>query len=212
MFSGRPASAPENPMNALVLAFALAPGPLDPEAPLPRNLADEVVPLRAGSGDAGSEIFVGVRFGTVEAVDAEDAGLLAGFEWRIHILPWLSVDGTIDAQSTQEIEQLPQAEFYQVPVTWSFLLHPPVDLGPLRLHGVVGGGFTVTHVSGVSELNSTDLNLLGCLGGGLELRLSPRILLAVDARYVWAHSPAEVDEFDADWVQVTAGLLFKLPV
>ena len=190
-------------MIALAFALGLALGP--GEDRLPRSLSDEET----------TSVFVGLHLGAADAVDGGDPGLLAGFEWRMHILPWLAVGGGVDFLGKQDIETISGGHFLQVPFTWSILLSPPIDLGIFRPYAVAGGGFTITDVKGeigqIVALNSTDLNLLYEAGFGLEIRLGPNLLLDVNARYVWAHDPPQAVGFGTDWRQVTVGILVKLP-
>jgi len=191
---------------ALLLGLALGPGDLE-EDPLPRSLSESTV------GD-GTAVFVGLHLGVADAVDGDNPGLLAGFEWRIHMLPWLGMGGGVDFLTKEDIEGASGGHFFQIPVTWSVLLYPPVDLGAFRPYGLAGGGLTITDISGLSfqnvSLNSTDVNLLYYAGLGVEVTLSPNVLLDLNARFVWAHDPPGVAGFDADWRQITLGVLVKL--
>jgi opacity protein-like surface antigen len=190
-------------MIALAFALGLALGP--GEDRLPRSLAEEET----------TAVFVGLHLGGADAVDGGDPGLLVGLEWRMHILPWLGVAGGIDFLGKEDIETISGGHFIQVPFTWSFLLSPPIDLGVFRPYGMVGGGFTITDVSGEiglgTVLDSTDFNLLYHVGFGVEIALGPNLLLDVNARYVWAHDPPHAVGFDTDWRQATVGILVKLP-
>jgi opacity protein-like surface antigen len=49
------------------------------------------------------------------------------------------------------------------------------------------------------------------VGLGTEFRLGPNLMLDAGVRYVWAHDPPTDVHFNADWKQVTVGLLYKLP-
>lgn len=197
-------------MNVFVLAVALALGPADPEDRLPRSLSDAFV--QTGDFPVGEEhaVLAGIHFGSADGVDAEDPCFVAGFEWRIHILSWLSAGASLDYQSPQKIEDVPGAHIFQIPVQWSVLLSPPIDLGPFRPYGLVGGGFTITHISGSAARLGTDLNFLGVLGFGLEVALGPNVVLDANVRYVWSQDPANTADFSADWAQVTVGVLVKL--
>jgi hypothetical protein len=203
-------------MNALALALGLALGPGDfEEDRLPRSLSESTALAAEASADEQTSVWVGLHLGAAHALDGVHPGVLVGFEWRIHILPWLGASGGVDFLSKEEIDTPSGGHFFQVPFTWSVLLSPPIDLGPFRPYGVAGGGATITDVSGPSKLNtnehSTDLNLLYYVGLGVELQLGPNVMLVADARYVWAHDPPGALGFDADWRQITFGVLVKLP-
>jgi opacity protein-like surface antigen len=203
-------------MNALALVLGLVLGPEGlGEESLPRSLS-EPAPLQAEApAERETSVWVGLHLGAAEAIDGTDPGFLVGFEWRMHILPWLGVTGGVDFLSKEEIDTITGGHFFQIPFTWSVLLYPPVDLGPFRPYGLAGGGLTITDVSGQTNqnpnLNSTDVNLMYFVGLGLEFKLTPNVLLDVGARYVWAHDPPGAVGFSADWRQITLGVLVKLP-
>jgi hypothetical protein len=198
-------------MNALALALALALGPEDvEEVRLPRSLSESFVPPVAARGKEEHEILLGGHLGVARAGDGDGPSFVAGFEWRIHILPWLGAGGSVDYQTKQQVDGIPGADFFQVPFMWSVLLYPPLDLGPLRLYGLAGFGFTITSVTGPAVRNNTDLNFLGSLGFGAELELATDVFLDAHACYIWAQDPPNTGKFSADWTQVTVGLLFKM--
>jgi opacity protein-like surface antigen len=203
-------------MNALALVLGLILGPEGfEEDRLPRSLSETILPPATASAEEETSVWVGLHLGAADAVDARSPGLIAGFEWRIHILTWLGAGGGVDFLSKEEIDSSTGGHFFQVPFTWSVLLYSPLDLGMFRPYGLVGGGFTITNVSGLSSqtvnLNSTDLNVLYYVGLGVEFTLGPNVLLDASVRYVWAHGPPRTPGFDADWRQITLGVLVKLP-
>jgi opacity protein-like surface antigen len=203
-------------MNALALILGLALGPGDLEEDrLPRSLIESALPPAPASDDEETSVWVGVHLGAAHADEGAHASLLVGWEWRFHFLPWLGAAGGVDFLSKEKVDTFSGGHFFQIPFTWSVLLSPPVDLGIFRPYGVIGGGLTITDVSGLTnqnaEVNSTDLNLLYYLGFGLEVNLGPNILLDAGARYVWAHDPPGAVGFGADWRQITVGVFVKLP-
>lgn len=202
-------------MNAFVLVLGLALGPEGfEEDRLPRSLS-ESMDLPDAEDVAGTSVWVGLHLGAADAVDGDHPGFLVGFEWRVHILPWLGASGGVDFLSKEQIDSISGGHFFQVPFTWTVLLYPPVDLGIFRPYALAGGGLTITDVSGQTgqnpNLNSTDVNLLYYVGLGMEFKVASNVLLDVDARYVWAHDPPGAVGFGADWRQITVGVLVKLP-
>lgn len=198
-------------MNALALALALAWGPPDFEDDrLPRSLSESFVLPVAASIKEEHEVLVGLHGGAALGVDGAQTAGVAGFDWRIDILPWLGAAGSIDFLSKEPLK-LPGAEVYQIPLMWCFLLYPPIDLGPFRPYGLAGFGFTITDLSGGAVRNSIDINLLGCAGFGLEIELTSNVLFDASVRYVWAKAPPGTGDYNADWRQCTAGVLVKLP-
>ncbi len=195
-------------MNALALVLLLATGPGDfEEDRLPRSLS-ESLDLPA---EAGHAVLVGVHFGSADAVDGKSPSFLAGFEWRIHILPWLAAGGGIDYQTKEEMDNGSGAHYMQIPLMWSVLLYPPLDLGPFRPYGLAGTGFTITDISGSPDRDTTDVNLLYFVGLGVEIELASNVLVDANVRTVWAKDPPSTAGFNADWKQFTVGLLVKLP-
>jgi len=198
-------------MNALALALALAWGPTDAdEDRLPRSLSESYVLPVAAPDEVSHEILLGGHLGVVDAVDGDGPGLVSGFEWRIHILPWLGACGSVDYQSKQQIDQATGNHFFQIPLMWSLLFYAPLDLGRLRPYGQAGTGFTITNVSGSFAHSGTDVNLLGFLGVGAEFELASNVWLDANARFVSAQAPPGTGSYNADWMQFTIGVFFKL--
>jgi opacity protein-like surface antigen len=198
-------------MNALVLALSLALGPGGfEEDRLPRSLSESVYPPVAAPAGEDHEVLVGIHLGAASSADGGTPSFVAGFEWRIHILPWLGALGTVDYLTKEQADNLLGADVLQVPFMWSVLLYPPIDLGPFRPYGQAGVGFTITDVSGVHSLDSTDINLLYSLGFGVEFKLGSSLLLNADVRYIWGNDPPGPVRLSGDWKQVTVGLLYKL--
>ena len=199
-------------MNALVLALGLAAGPGGfEEDRLPRSLSESFDRPVEAPADAGHAVLVGIHLGSADAIDGKSPSFLAGFEWRIHILPWLAAGGGVDYQTKERVDNISGASFLQVPFMWSVLLYPPLDLGPFRPYGQAGTGLTITDISGLPSRNSTDANLLYFVGLGVEVELGSTVLVDVNVRYVWAKDPPSTVGFSADWKQFTVGLLVKLP-
>jgi opacity protein-like surface antigen len=199
-------------MNALVLALGLVLGPEGfEEDRLPRSLSESFYPPVTAPAEEGHAVLVGIHLGAARAAEGGNAALIAGFEWRIHILPWLGAGGTADYMSKEQADTLLGADVLQVPFTWSILLYPPLDLGPFRPYGQAGFGFTITDVSGIHSLNTTDVNLLYTLGFGVEFNLGSGFMLDANARYSWGNDPPGAVRLSGDWKQVTVGLLYKLP-
>jgi opacity protein-like surface antigen len=199
-------------MNALALLLILAGGPGDfEEDRLPRSLSESFdLPVEAPA-EAGHAVFVGVHFGSADAVDGKSPAFLGGFEWRIHILPWLGAAGGVDYQAREELGNNSGIHYLQVPIMWSVLLYPPLPLGAFRPYGQAGIGLTITDISGSPNRDTTDVNLLYFAGLGVEIDLGSQVLVDANVRYVWAKDPPGVAGFSADWKQFTVGILFKLP-
>jgi opacity protein-like surface antigen len=197
-------------MIAYAWAVALALGPGGLEDPLPRRLSDPLVQEAEALPAVDHAVLVGLHLGVADRDLDDDASFLVGLDWRIHILPWLAAGGSLDLQTEEQADDASGAEYYQLPVTWYVLLSPPLDLGPFRPYGLAGGGFTVTYASDDDVPRSFDINLLYCAGVGVELKLAPRLVLDAGFRFVQAQAPSGFDGVDADWTQVTIGLLYRM--
>jgi hypothetical protein len=197
-------------MTTLALVLALAAGPADFEdSRLPTHLAESMTEPAA---KADPEWWVGPHLGVAGAYDAADPTFLIGAAGRVHILPWLGAEASIDFQLRQSFEQ-DQIHLFQVPFEFTGLFYPPVGDSPIRPYGLAGFGFTITSTSytgGLSRGDSTDLNLLFFIGFGAEFELEPNIALDASLRFVFSQDPPHFAGNSADWIQFTIGILFKL--
>src|SRR5262249_55046180 len=109
-------------MNALALAVALALGPGDPEADgLPLRLADVLVEPAPLAKDEIS-MWLGGHIGVAGAYDGDDPCFTAGVNFRVHILPWLGAEATLDFETNQGVEHS-SARIFQVPFMFSALFY-----------------------------------------------------------------------------------------
>ena len=137
-------------MNALLLALALAGGPElydEPALPhifadgapvfedtfLPRSLSEVPAPPAAAKADL--EFYIGGHFAITYVYGTADlVGVNIGGVFRMHILPWLGAEGSIDVNWIEQgIVGVPirfSALFY--PPTWLFLLLPRAQAWPPR--------------------------------------------------------------------------------
>lgn len=202
-------------MIAFALALALAAtGPGDPG--LPKLLADEVYHFETPEPDAVAKAepswWIGLHMGIASAYDSSDDAFDFGFGTRVHILPWLGAEATIDFQTKQSFSDH-QIHIFQVPVEFAALFYLPVE-APVRPYGVAGFGFTITDISYSGTLggnsNTDDLNALFFLGLGVEIELEPNVMLDANLRFVFASDPPHFNGNSADWIQFTVGILLKL--
>jgi opacity protein-like surface antigen len=181
---------------ALVLLSAAGPDDLD----LPRTLSVDVPPPKEEF-----DLWIGGHLGVAGAYDADHPAFVIGGNVRAQILPWLGVDGSLDFQTKQEVDN--SADIFQIPFMATALFYPPFDL-PVRLYGQAGFGWTITNVSNGDD--DTDLNLLFHLGFGAEFDLADNLMLDANVRFVFATDPPHSGDFSADWAQFTVGILFRL--
>jgi opacity protein-like surface antigen len=202
-------------MIALALAFSLAAAAGPDDTDLPRSLSlDEsrfiAAPPAAAKGDLS--FWAGPHLGIAGAYDANGPAFLIGGSGRVHILPWLGAEVSIDFQTKQAYEHS-QIHTFQVPFEFAALFYPPVEW-PVRPYGAVGFGFTISDTTysgsfaGIKD--TTDMRHLFFIGLGAEFELQPNILLDANLRFVFAGDPPHFSGNSADWIQFTIGVLFKL--
>jgi len=195
---------------ALALFIAAAGGPDDLD--LPRSLSlDEFKFSAPAAPPPDFALFVTAHIGTAGAYDADNPCFLIGGGARLHILPWLGADASIDFQTKQKVKEPgPDASIFQVPFEFAALFYPPLQL-PFRPYGAAGLGWTVTDVTAPGPGNdSTSGNLLFFIGFGAEFELSSHFFVTADLRFVFAQDPPHSGSFSADWIQFTLGLMLKL--
>ncbi len=148
----------------------------------------------------------------LDIYDADSASFLIGGSGRVHILPWLGAEASIDLAFGGDFENNDVSVFL-VPFEFAALFYPPVEW-PVRPYGTAGIGFTIIDVhysgalSGVSD--HTDLRPLFFIGFGAEFDLTPGIMLDANFRFVFVNNPSRFQGNSADWFQFTVGILFKL--
>jgi opacity protein-like surface antigen len=207
-------------MIALAVAFSLTAAAGFDDTDLPRSLSlgesrfevpglavEPVVPPRAELS-----WWAGPHLGVAAAYDASGPAFLLGGSGRVHILPWLGAEVSIDFQTKQAFEQS-QIHIFQVPFEFAALFYPRVE-GPVRPYGTAGIGFTITDVTYSKSLaglkDQTDLNALFFLGFGAEFELQPNILVDANLRFIFATDPPHFSGNSTDWIQFTIGVLVKL--
>jgi len=194
---------------ALALSVAVAGGPNDLDLPRSMSLDDfkpaVSVPVEPAA-PADFALFANLHIGIAGCFDADNPAFIFGGGARVHILPWLGAEATMDFQTKQKVED--RVSIFQVPFEFAALFYPPLEL-PLRPYGIFGIGFTITDVT-IPGNDKTDLNLLFFLGFGAEFELSPNLLVDANLRFVFAQDPRNTGDFSADWIQFTVGLLLKL--
>ena len=196
-------------MNALAMVLALAVGPdaieeaglprslaaapqIFEETRLPRSLAEDysVPPLAAEKADL--QWSVGGRMGiTVFTGGGSGAGFLIGGLGRVHILPWLGAEASLDII-------IPFSGGTLVPLEVSALFYPPVE-GAFHPYGQAGFGLSFASFGGFSDVAAVFF-----LGFGCEYELQPNMMLDANLRFTF-ESAGFPDIF-----QLTVGILFKL--
>ena len=199
-------------MIAVVLALGLAVvGGGQPDTDLPRSLSLDETPYLAAPipapVDEGS-FWVGGHLGLASAYDADGPAFLIGGNARLHLLPWLGVDGSLDFTTRQTFDHN-TGDIFQIPFEFAALFFLPID-EPVRPYGQAGLGWTITKFNPPTRGSETDLNLLFFLGFGVEFELQNNILLDANLRFVFAQDPPHSGDFGADWIQFSVGIMFKL--
>lgn len=195
-------------MNALIMALALATGDgLYEEPTLPRSLASEVSifeeselprsmstfvePVKA---PVELQFFVGGHFAiTYVYGNADLVGLNFGGMFRVHILPWLGAEASIDVNW---IEQ----GIIGVPIRFSALFYPPLE-GTIHPYGVAGFGIAIYN-NGIGSFGDF------FFGGGAEFEIQKNMMLDASIRFNFI-----TDNFGGgglDFLEFSVGILFKL--
>jgi len=193
---------------ALAVSMAAAGGPHDLDLPRTMSLDEFSFAVREPEPAQPPEkgLYIGLHIGIAGAYDADNAAFLFGGGARYNLLPWLSVDATIDFQTKQKV--VDRVAIFQVPFEFAALAYLPLEL-PVRPYGQVGLGFAITDVTQPGD-DTTELNLLFFLGFGAELELGNNLLVDANLRFVFCQDPRNTGSFSADWIQFTVGLLIKL--
>lgn len=209
-------------MIALVLALSLAAagGPNDIDIPRSMSFDEFRTPVPSfafepmaepAAPPEGFALFVAAHLGVAGAYDADHPCFLIGGGARVHILPWLGAEATIDFQTKQKVtDNGANASIFQVPFMFAALFYPPFDW-PVRPYASFGIGWTVTDVTAPGPGNDDNsANLLFLIGFGAEYELSKTFVLTADLRFVFAQDPPHSGNFSADWAQFTVGILLRL--
>jgi opacity protein-like surface antigen len=202
-------------MIALALALSLAAaGPGDADLPRTLGVDESRFMIREPLAEAKADPvwWIGAHMGLASAYDSSDVAFVLGASGRVHILPWLGAEASIDFQTNQSFEHH-QIHTFQVPFEFTALFYPPLE-GQIRPYGIAGIGFTITDATYSGALagqsDTADLNALFFLGFGMEFELEPNILLDANLRFVFATDPPHFSGNSADWLQFTLGILIKL--
>ena len=196
---------------ALALSLAAAGGPNDLDVPRSMSFDEFKAPAPAFAAEpaaAGKDfaLFVNLHIGVAGAYDADNPAFVFGGGARVHILSWLGAEATIDFQTKQKV--MDQVAIFQVPFEFAALFYLPLEL-PFRPYGLAGIGWTITDVT-IPGNDKSDLNMMFLLGFGVELELSPNLLVDANLRFIFVSDPPNTGNFSADWIQFTVGLLLKL--
>jgi hypothetical protein len=168
-----------------------------------------VVPQRA---DAVLSLSLGPHIGWVYTKDSEENLFTYGGAARLSILQFLTAELAVQYQK----EDTGQGDIATLPIQLSGML----NIMPF-LHGTVGFGYYSVDASleGVSStlgsIDDTAQDAAMHIGAGVNFPLATRGTLTGELRYVFLdYSLDDVNgqpiDVDADFFQITAGVLFKL--
>lgn len=156
---------------------------------------------------------IGAHVGWFEAKDAEDGEVFYGLQARVYLLRWLGIEGSIDFQKQDFIDD--DAELTTVPVQLTALLFPFPHL-PFRPYALAGAGWYFTDVEykgALSNLEDEEESAFGFhVGGGAEILLGKLLMLYADLRYTFIDEPGvdngQLDEEEWDFWQASVGVGF----
>ena len=193
-------------MISLMLCLAAAAGAVED---LPAQLwAQE--PEKESKVDA-PRFSIGAHVGWFENKDAEDGEVFYGLQARVYLLRWLGIEGSIDFQKSDFIDD--DAELTTVPVQLTGLLFPLPHL-PFRPYVLAGAGWYFTEVEykgALSNLDDEDESAFGFhFGAGAEILLGKILLLYADIRWTFIDEPgvdnSQLDDEEWDFWQASAGV------
>jgi len=202
-------------MNAIAMVLALAAGPgIYEETSLPRSLAEAPVVLYTDAdlprslGDVwveaapalkpaaqvdlqwmvGGHIAITYVYGTADLV-----GFELGGQVRVHILPWLGAEASLDFNIIEQGN-------LGVPIRFAALFYPPIE-GTIHPYGIAGFGIAIYN-NGTGSFGDF------FLGAGAEFEIQPNILLDASIRFNFI-----TDNFGGgglDYLEFMFGVLIKL--
>jgi hypothetical protein len=153
---------------------------------------------------------IGAHVGWFESKDADDGEVYYGLQARIYLLKWLGIEGSVDVQKQDFLDE--DADLTTVPVQLTGMIFLMPD-SPLRPYVLAGAGWyfhEVEYDGALSNLDDEDDSSFGVhVGGGLELLLGKILMLYADLRYTFLDEPgvdnSQLDEEEFDFWQVAAG-------
>jgi len=174
---------------------------------LPRELtlAEQAEPAKQ---EKGLVWWIGGHLGVAVPFDG-GSSFLIGFVARVDILPWLTIEGSVDYH--RDDYQGGDVQVTEIPIQLSALYRFQVDW-PIKPYALAGFGlyYTDVHFSGaLSDLNDRhDLHVGFHFGGGIDYPVSPTIVLDADVRFVFVEGAAQGNGFS--YFQFTVGIMFRL--
>jgi opacity protein-like surface antigen len=182
---------------------------------LPTSIADWT-PLDPSVDDKErpSVFSLGPAAGYLKVRDADRGTWFGGVQARLHLAPFLAVEGSITFHRDEF--QDGDVEVTQYPVQVTALLFP-FPHSPFRPYALAGGGWYYTHFeySGLFSVfeDETDSIFGFHVGAGAELHLGPGAFLFADFRWVFLDEPntdnSNIRKEKFDYGQVTLGLGIK---
>jgi hypothetical protein len=156
-----------------------------------------------GAGSFG----LGFRGGWYKAQDANDGTVYGGFQARWKLFPALAIEGLVDYHTEQSFPGNRKVTSYPVLVSALFYLIPGAQVSPYLLGGV--GWYYSNVEDGQGSVWTNDFG--AHLGGGVDIPLSPTIVLNADLRYYFLNfTDQKVKDLQANGYIVSVGLTFYL--
>lgn len=156
---------------------------------------------------------IGGRLGVASSFDSDDAAFDIGAQARlVGLLPWLSIEGSLDLQTKQSYES-GDIDVLIVPLQFTALFYPPVDW-PVRPYGLAGVGLYYEDITFSGALgykkDRTAVEPGFHIGFGADWALTPDIVLNADLRFVFLSHPGGLQGNDLDYLQFSVGINFLL--
>lgn len=158
------------------------------------------------SADSG-KLGIGVRGGLYKSNDADNMLLYGGVQARWKIFPAMSIEGTFDYRPSESYSNNRKITNYPILASALFYLMPGAKVSPYVLGGV---GWYYSKIEDSAGTNTTYTPGLH-VGAGIDIPLSPDIVINTDFRYFFLnYGDQKVKDLNTDGYIISAGLTFYL--
>ncbi len=164
-----------------------------------------IVPLAFGA--EGGKVGLGARMGLYKSNDAEGHKFYGGVQARWRFFPALSLEGSIDYRAQESYPGGRKITSYPILASALFYPMPDAKASPYLLAGL---GWYYSKVEDQSGSNTTHTPGMH-VGAGLDIPLSPLMVLNADFRYYFLDfTDQKVQDLKTNGYIISVGLTFYL--
>ena len=176
-------------------------------------------PAAIAAGGDGFSLDLGIHGGLVGVPDGEGQRCVGGAQVKVHLLWLIAAEGrasyytdTVDSTTTQSID------VKNVPLQASVLIYP-IKLPKLGVYVLGGGTYSSIRLeaNGPVQGTVTEKKWSAHVGAGVDIKLTSRVTLNGDARFVFLDvqdaeglGSAVLENYKGDFWTGTIGLSFRL--